>query len=467
MFLFTPWLSSGHQRHRRLDRSPPCASFHPLHMSEVVLEPATAAAAPSLAACVPGLRGAAPATEEQPDDPLLSSDLSSVDTFSGTSPDEDSSDDNQRQKRAKAKKRKAASAPAKAKRALRSPSPITSESSDDDPSADEDAQGQVRPGHKRYLPAGLYSSTFKTRPASDVAQAPKAASVEPHFSIEQPPTINQALEEAVEEEEPDSVAISDADESAVTELAPRANKRASSLAATTRFARNGLGQRQKAQKPAPAPTVKKPAKPVPDAPKATLPEDFKGPLFPLPTNYGEYVIEEKRDFKLPFDLHRDYRTSGAGRQKMLRRAGRGMRPSKYMTINQSPYSPLFFETLTIPADAQRTADWFPERHKMRSEIPAICQCPKGSACGNACINRLLQYFCSPKLCPAGSTCTNVPFTEKQPFRHVDGSSATKVFFTGNRGFGLKAVADIPKNAFIMEYRGLSPITFEREPQAYE
>lgn len=304
-------------------------------MSEVVLEPASAAAAPSLAACVPDLR-AAPASEEQQDD-LLSSDLSSVDTFSGTLPEEESSDDDQRQKRARAKKRKAASGPAKAKRALRSPSPITSESYDDEPSADEDAHGQIRQGHKRYLPAGLYSATFKTRPASDAAEgdskAPTPASVEPEFSIE-PPSINEALEE-----QPDAVAMSDAEETAATDPAPRANKRASSLAATTRFARNGLGQRQKSKKPSPAPVVKKAAKPsVPDAPKATLPEDFKGPLLPLPTNYGEYVIEEKRDFKLPFDLHRDYRTSGPGRQKMLRRAGRGMRPSKYMTINQSQSS---------------------------------------------------------------------------------------------------------------------------------
>lgn len=98
-------------------------------------------------------------------------------------------------------------------------------------------------------------------------------------------------------------------------------------------------------------------------------------------------------------------------------------------------------------------DLYPERFKLKSEEPAICQCPKGSTCDEDCINRLMQYLCSPKLCPAGPTCTNGPFNERDPFRRPDGRSATKVFYTGNRGFGLKAVVDIPRDTFIMEYRG--------------
>jgi SET domain-containing protein len=65
----------------------------------------------------------------------------------------------------------------------------------------------------------------------------------------------------------------------------------------------------------------------------------------------------------------------------------------------------------------------------------------------------MLYLCSEKLCPNRRKCTNLPFNFREPLSLPNGEEATEVFYTGSRGFGLRTLVDIPKDTFIVEYRG--------------
>jgi len=61
------------------------------------------------------------------------------------------------------------------------------------------------------------------------------------------------------------------------------------------------------------------------------------------------------------------------------------------------------------------------------------------------INRAMNYLCG-KDCPSYPRCTNGSlFLRPQ--------KATKVVFTGARGFGLNVLEDVDEGDFIMDYRG--------------
>ncbi|XP_065176280.1 histone-lysine N-methyltransferase SETD2-like [Sycon ciliatum] len=67
-------------------------------------------------------------------------------------------------------------------------------------------------------------------------------------------------------------------------------------------------------------------------------------------------------------------------------------------------------------------------------------------CGEDCINRLLMIECNPKLCEYGEFCQNQRFQKRQ-HAHVE------QFNTGEKGWGLRAKADIAEGAFVLEYIG--------------
>lgn len=79
-----------------------------------------------------------------------------------------------------------------------------------------------------------------------------------------------------------------------------------------------------------------------------------------------------------------------------------------------------------------------------------CECdPKSDApCSSDedCLNRLMMIECSPKTCRAGDKCCNQRFKKRENAR-------TKPFNTGSRGWGLKALDDIKKGQFVIEYVG--------------
>lgn len=90
-------------------------------------------------------------------------------------------------------------------------------------------------------------------------------------------------------------------------------------------------------------------------------------------------------------------------------------------------------------------DMFVERTRRIAEHRAICHCDPESGCGDNCINRMLQQFCG-KDCATGAACTNQSLVRRQ-------TPPTRVFYTGSRGFGLKAMEDIPAGTFVIDYRG--------------
>ncbi|CAO3689709.1 unnamed protein product [Rhizopus stolonifer] len=87
-----------------------------------------------------------------------------------------------------------------------------------------------------------------------------------------------------------------------------------------------------------------------------------------------------------------------------------------------------------------------------------------AACGddNNCINRMMFMECTVEDCSCGRYCRNRRFQLKQ-YARVD------VIRTDKKGFGLRALTDLPSNAFIMEYIGevIPNQEFIRRTKQYE
>ncbi|KAI8071625.1 hypothetical protein BC940DRAFT_293312 [Gongronella butleri] len=87
-----------------------------------------------------------------------------------------------------------------------------------------------------------------------------------------------------------------------------------------------------------------------------------------------------------------------------------------------------------------------------------------AACGddNTCINRMMYMECMLEDCPSDRYCRNRRFQLRQ-FARVD------VIRTEKKGFGLRALTDLPRNAFVMEYLGeiIPNREFVRRTRVYE
>ncbi|KAI8883833.1 hypothetical protein K501DRAFT_248988 [Backusella circina FSU 941] len=87
-----------------------------------------------------------------------------------------------------------------------------------------------------------------------------------------------------------------------------------------------------------------------------------------------------------------------------------------------------------------------------------------AACGddNECINRMMFMECMVDDCPCDRYCRNRRFQLRQ-YARVD------VIRTEKKGFGLRALTDLPSNAFIMEYIGevITNNEFVRRTKEYE
>ena len=55
------------------------------------------------------------------------------------------------------------------------------------------------------------------------------------------------------------------------------------------------------------------------------------------------------------------------------------------------------------------------RQKDEAERDAICSCTTGF-CDENCLNRIMQFFCSTRLCKFKDKCTNLPFSTRK-LRH--------------------------------------------------
>ncbi|XP_027864783.1 histone-lysine N-methyltransferase, H3 lysine-36 and H4 lysine-20 specific-like [Xiphophorus couchianus] len=84
-----------------------------------------------------------------------------------------------------------------------------------------------------------------------------------------------------------------------------------------------------------------------------------------------------------------------------------------------------------------------------SEIPRCnCKAYDENPCSmdSECINRMLMYECHPQVCAAGERCQNQTFTKRQ-------YTTVEIFRTLSCGWGLRAISDIKKGAFVSEYVG--------------
>lgn len=97
----------------------------------------------------------------------------------------------------------------------------------------------------------------------------------------------------------------------------------------------------------------------------------------------------------------------------------------------------------------------------------VCQCPcvagtSEVACGEHCLNRMLNIECVEKFCPNGSRCTNRQFSQRK-------YASLEIRRAGKKGFGLYAKEDLKAGQFLVEYVGevLDEEEYIRRKQFYE
>ena len=77
-----------------------------------------------------------------------------------------------------------------------------------------------------------------------------------------------------------------------------------------------------------------------------------------------------------------------------------------------------------------------------------CQCTAQNPCNDdsICVNRAVHIECDPRNCPVGKLCQN------QRIKRLEGAK-TNTFYTGTRGWGLKANHDLKAGDYVVEYVG--------------
>ncbi|KAM0748784.1 SET domain-containing protein [Meredithblackwellia eburnea MCA 4105] len=204
------------------------------------------------------------------------------------------------------------------------------------------------------------------------------------------------------------------------------------------------GRPPKSSLPAPGKGKGK-AKSAPASPSKSTTEKAKytGTLLPLPSHHGTQLLEKKRDFRLPYDLRREFFFDKDGNglvvvtennEKEIEERENSRKPPPFTRISRNVY-------------VGRKPD--------RADDPLVCECVRPEnddemGCGANCINRMMQYTCG-KSCPCGDKCSNLPLGKLTGV--PEGKDGLRVIWTGNRGFGLKTMVPIKKGDFIMEYRG--------------
>ncbi|KAI5477891.1 hypothetical protein MNV49_005784 [Pseudohyphozyma bogoriensis] len=172
-----------------------------------------------------------------------------------------------------------------------------------------------------------------------------------------------------------------------------------------------------------------------------------GNTLPEPIHHGDALLTREREFRLPFDIARDFAIHErvgivVVETKKRREKKEVIKKVREISRKPNPYR-------RIPRNV------YVERKPDKADIPAICHCkiPEDGSmgCGDGCLNRMLQFSCSPKHCPLGDKCSNKPLHMQAGVS--EGKTGLKVIWTGSRGFGLKTMVDIKAGDFVIEYRG--------------
>ncbi|XP_017421531.1 histone-lysine N-methyltransferase ASHH2 isoform X2 [Vigna angularis] len=92
-----------------------------------------------------------------------------------------------------------------------------------------------------------------------------------------------------------------------------------------------------------------------------------------------------------------------------------------------------------------------------------CKAPQEGkfGCGDECLNRMLNIECAQGTCPCGDRCSNQQFQKRK-------YASLRWFKCGKKGYGLKALGNVAKGQFLIEYVGevLDMQTYEARQREY-
>jgi [histone H3]-lysine4 N-trimethyltransferase ASH1L len=156
-------------------------------------------------------------------------------------------------------------------------------------------------------------------------------------------------------------------------------------------------------------------------------ENKENPIMPLPMFFGERLLKEGRDFKLPFDV---FSPLPPGQPK----------PDEWRKSNKNVFV----------GDAAQ--EW---RVNKQTEYSA-CICTPETGCDQDCMNRYMYYECDNKNCNLSATeCGNRAFDDLRKRVKKGGkyNIGVEVIKTATRGYGVRSNRTFDPNQIIVEYSG--------------
>ena len=146
---------------------------------------------------------------------------------------------------------------------------------------------------------------------------------------------------------------------------------------------------------------------------------------PLPMFAGERLMQDGRDFKLPYDV---FSPLPPGQPK----------PDEWRKTNKNVF-------VGDTAEA-----W---RHSKRKEH-STCMCTPESGCNEDCMNRFMFYECDDRNCMVADCCNrNFQSLAQRSKKGGKYNIGVEVIQTGNRGFGVRSNRTFEPNRIIVEYTG--------------
>ncbi|KAF8425636.1 hypothetical protein EV426DRAFT_663462 [Tirmania nivea] len=149
------------------------------------------------------------------------------------------------------------------------------------------------------------------------------------------------------------------------------------------------------------------------------------PILPLPMHQGLALMDNRRDFKLPFNV-----------------------------FSPTPYKvhPPGWKSLSrniLVGDAR-------DLWKSDAEPTGKCTCTLETGCDENCLNRCVYYECNDENCNVGTErCQNRQFAalKARVMKKTKFAEGVEVIQTKDRGFGLRATRSFEPNQIIVEYCG--------------
>lgn len=157
------------------------------------------------------------------------------------------------------------------------------------------------------------------------------------------------------------------------------------------------------------------------------PPAMENKLFPMPMYAGERLLQNGRDFKLPFDI---FSPLPAGQPK----------PDEWRKVNKNVFV----------GDAAQ--EWRVSKYVEDS----TCMCTSETGCDQNCMNRYMYYECDGRNCNLkAEECGNRNFEDLKERVKKGGkyNIGVEVIKTEDRGYGVRSNRGFEPNQIIVEYTG--------------